>query len=88
VLVAGHRAGLMAQMDRIAVLNDGALQAFGPPAEVLAKGAGIVRALPKHPMPTAAATRESKQQTPVTAATGASRQPAALVAGAARQVAA
>jgi len=54
VIVAGHRAGLMAQMDRIAVLNDGALQNFGTPAEVLRKGAPV-RVLPKH---TADTTRQ------------------------------
>jgi ABC-type protease/lipase transport system fused ATPase/permease subunit len=88
VLVAGHRAGLMAQMDRIAVLNDGAVQTFGSPAEVLAKGAAVVRALPKHAAPIAPAAGEPKQQTPVAAAAGAPRQAAALASGAARQVAA
>ena len=47
VVVAGHRAGLMAQLDRIAVLGAGTLQAFGPAATVLAKAnAGNVRSLP------------------------------------------
>jgi PrtD family type I secretion system ABC transporter len=46
VVVAGHRAGVMAQLDRIAVLADGMLQAFGPAAEVLARAsAGNVRQL-------------------------------------------
>lgn len=37
VIVVGHRAGLMAQMDKLAVLNDGVLEAFGPAAAVLAR---------------------------------------------------
>jgi len=82
------RAGLMAQMDRIAVLNDGALQTFGSPAEVLAKGAAVVRALPKHAAPITSTAGEPKQQKPIAAAAGAPRQPAALASSAARQVAA
>ena len=37
MIVVGHRAGLMAQMDKLAVLNDGVLEAFGPAAAVLAR---------------------------------------------------
>jgi PrtD family type I secretion system ABC transporter len=40
VIVVGHRAGLMAQMDKLAVLNDGALETFGPAAAVLARMKG------------------------------------------------
>ncbi|WP_280153798.1 type I secretion system permease/ATPase [Piscinibacter sp. XHJ-5] len=40
VIVVGHRAGLMAQMDKLAVLHDGALEAFGPAAAVLARMKG------------------------------------------------
>jgi len=36
VIVVGHRAGLMSQFDKIAVMNEGALIAFGPAAQVLA----------------------------------------------------
>jgi PrtD family type I secretion system ABC transporter len=36
VVVVGHRGGLMAQLDKIAVIKEGALQAFGPAATVLA----------------------------------------------------
>jgi PrtD family type I secretion system ABC transporter len=35
VVLIGHRPALMAQLDKIAVLNDGALAAFGPSATVL-----------------------------------------------------
>jgi ABC-type protease/lipase transport system fused ATPase/permease subunit len=50
VVLVGHRAGLMAQLDKIAVLNEGALQAFGPAAGVLARlHAGKVRELPFAP---------------------------------------
>ncbi|MEO8152143.1 MAG: type I secretion system permease/ATPase [Rhizobacter sp.] len=37
VVVVGHRAGLMAQLDKIAVMNDGALQAIGPASAMLAR---------------------------------------------------
>jgi ABC-type protease/lipase transport system fused ATPase/permease subunit len=47
VVLVGHRAALMAQLDKIAVLNDGALHAFGAAATVLARlQARNVRALP------------------------------------------
>ncbi|MFI4930654.1 MAG: type I secretion system permease/ATPase [Burkholderiales bacterium] len=36
VVVVGHRAGLMAQLDTIAVMKDGALQSIGPAAAMLA----------------------------------------------------
>ncbi len=35
LVMVGHRQKLMARLDKLAVLNDGALEAFGPPAEVL-----------------------------------------------------
>jgi PrtD family type I secretion system ABC transporter len=51
VVVVGHRAGLMAQLDKIAVMKEGALQAFGPTTLVLAgPHARNVHALPV-PMP-------------------------------------
>ena len=37
VIVVGHRAGLMAQLDTIAVMKDGALQAIAPAADMLAR---------------------------------------------------
>jgi len=47
VIVVGHRAGLMTQLDKIAVMHEGALVAFGPPATVLAgPHARNVKALP------------------------------------------
>jgi PrtD family type I secretion system ABC transporter len=47
VVLVGHRIGLMALMDKIAVLDDGVLQAFGPAATVLARlRAPNVHALP------------------------------------------
>ena len=36
VVVVGHRAGLMAQLDTIAVMKEGALQSIGPAAAMLA----------------------------------------------------
>ena len=56
VVLVGHRAGLMAQLDKLAVLHEGALQAFGPAAGVLARlGARNVRALPSLATPARAA---------------------------------
>jgi PrtD family type I secretion system ABC transporter len=37
VVLVGHRVALMAGLDKIAVMKDGALQAFGPTATVLAR---------------------------------------------------
>jgi PrtD family type I secretion system ABC transporter len=37
VVLVGHRAGLMAQLDRIAVMKEGTLQAIGPAAAMLAR---------------------------------------------------
>lgn len=51
VVVVGHRAGMMAQLDTLAVLNDGALQAIGPAATMLARW----RARNVHALPTAQA---------------------------------
>ena len=35
VVVVGHRPSIIAQLDKLAVLKDGALEAFGPTAELL-----------------------------------------------------
>ena len=51
VIVVGHRATLMAQLDQIAVLHDGALVAIGPTATMLARA----RARNVHALPTAQA---------------------------------
>ena len=40
VVLVGHKPALMAQLDKLAVLKDGALEAFGPTAAVLARLAG------------------------------------------------
>src|SRR5258706_7996250 len=46
VVVVGHRLGLMAQLDKIAVIGDGTLHAFGPAPAVLARSTGAnVRSL-------------------------------------------
>jgi PrtD family type I secretion system ABC transporter len=37
VIMAGHRPALMAQLDKLAVLNGGVLEAFGPAAAVLSR---------------------------------------------------
>jgi PrtD family type I secretion system ABC transporter len=56
VVLVGHRAGLMAQLDKIAVMKEGTLQAFGPAATVLAR----LHARNVHTLPAAkAATQEA-----------------------------
>ena len=49
VVLVGHRTALMAELDKIAVLHDGALQAFGPAAAVLDR----LRARNVHALPVA-----------------------------------
>jgi len=48
VVLVGHRAGLMAQLDTIAVMKDGTLQSIGPAAAMLARW----RARNVHSLPT------------------------------------
>ena len=57
VIVVGHRPALMAQLDKLAVLQDGTLAAFGPTAAVLARlqGAHAQPVHRLHPHPTTAA---------------------------------
>ncbi len=50
VVVVGHRPALMAGLDKLAVLKDGALEAFGPAAAVLARLQGV-KAQSVHPLP-------------------------------------
>jgi ATP-binding cassette subfamily C exporter for protease/lipase len=45
VVMVGHRSSLMAQLDKLAVLKDGALEAFGPSAAILSHLGGNVRSL-------------------------------------------
>ncbi len=56
VIVVGHRPGLMAQLDKLAVLKDGALEAFGPAPAVLARLAGA-QAQPVRVLPTRSEVR-------------------------------
>jgi len=37
VIMAGHRPALMSQLDKLAVLNAGVLEAFGPAAAVVSR---------------------------------------------------
>jgi ATP-binding cassette subfamily C exporter for protease/lipase len=37
VVLVGHRPAMMSALDKLAVLNEGALEAFGPAAAVLAR---------------------------------------------------
>lgn len=52
VVLVGHRPAMMSSLDRLAVLNDGALEAFGPASAVLAR----LRAVAQQPRHAAAAS--------------------------------
>ena len=43
VVLVGHRPALMSALDRLAVLNEGALEAFGPASAVLARLRSVIR---------------------------------------------
>jgi ABC-type protease/lipase transport system fused ATPase/permease subunit len=43
VVMVGHRSSLMAQLDKLAVLNKGALEAFGRSDAVLSRGGTVIR---------------------------------------------
>jgi ABC-type protease/lipase transport system fused ATPase/permease subunit len=43
--MVGHRLALMSQLDKIAVLKEGALEAFGPADAVLSRLGSVVRPL-------------------------------------------
>jgi ABC-type protease/lipase transport system fused ATPase/permease subunit len=47
VVLVGHRPAMMSSLDRLAVLNDGALEAFGPASAVLARLRAVAQQ-PRH----------------------------------------
>src|SRR5262245_2726202 len=47
VVLVGHRPAMMSTLDKLAVLNEGALEAFGPAPSVLARLRAVAH-LPKH----------------------------------------
>ena len=49
-IMVGHRPALMSQLDKLAALNDGALEAFGPATKVL-QALRAVSAQPVRPAP-------------------------------------
>ena len=53
VVLVGHRRSVMNQLDKLAVLRNGAIEAFGPTATVLARlrDAREGAALPRRPNP-------------------------------------
>ena len=55
VIVVGHRSNLMARLDKLAVLNEGALELFGRSEVVLARAGSVVRHLHRPPPATVAA---------------------------------
>jgi ATP-binding cassette, subfamily C, type I secretion system permease/ATPase len=55
VVMVGHRSSLMAQLDKLAVLNEGALEAFGRSEAVLSRAGAVVRQLHRSPSAGAAA---------------------------------
>ena len=55
VVMVGHRSSLMAQLDKLAVLHEGALEAFGRSDAVLSRAGAVVRQLHRSPAASAAA---------------------------------
>jgi len=49
VIMVGHRSNLMSQLDKLAILRDGGLEAFGRSEVVLSRIGAVVR--PLHPVP-------------------------------------
>jgi ABC-type protease/lipase transport system fused ATPase/permease subunit len=47
VILVGHRPSMVSQLDKLAVLKDGALEAFGPTAEVLPRLRAGARQAPR-----------------------------------------
>jgi ABC-type protease/lipase transport system fused ATPase/permease subunit len=47
LIMVGHRQKLMAQLDKLAVLKDGALEAFGPTAAVLPRVRTLAKPSPR-----------------------------------------
>ena len=70
VIVVSHRPALMSQLDKIAVLRDGVLEAFGPVASVLRPVARSATARPNASRP--AATRPTDSQPAAAGAASAS----------------
>jgi PrtD family type I secretion system ABC transporter len=52
VVMVGHRPAMMAALDKLAVLSDGALEAFGPAAAVLSRLRAVAK--PSNPVATSA----------------------------------
>ena len=57
VVMVGHRSSLMVQLDKLAVLNEGALEAFGRSEAVLSRAGEVVRPLHRSPAAGAAAAQ-------------------------------
>ena len=49
VVLVGHRPAMMSALDRIAVMNEGRLEAFGPAAAVLSRMRAIAPYAPPAP---------------------------------------
>ena len=56
VVMVGHRPAMMASLDKLAVINEGQLEAFGPAAAVLARLRAVA------PQPTVAPLPSSRSQ--------------------------
>jgi ABC-type protease/lipase transport system fused ATPase/permease subunit len=54
VVMVGHRSSLMAQLDKLAVLNEGVLEAFGRSDAVLSRAGAVIRPLHRSPAASAA----------------------------------
>lgn len=59
VIVVGHRPALMARLDRLAILNDGAIEASGPAQEILSRLSTVTA---QTPMPAAKRNSNGPQE--------------------------
>ena len=59
VIMVGHRPAMVSQLDKLAVLKDGALEAFGPTATILPRLRGGIQQTHRLTAVSAAATAEA-----------------------------
>jgi PrtD family type I secretion system ABC transporter len=88
VVMVGHRPALMSQLDKLAVMKEGTLDAFGPSAAILAR----LRAVPRratHPIAMVGSTSPELATAPIDAVAGPSSReathPTATVAAASKE---
>jgi len=59
VVVVSHRPTLMSQLDKVAVLKDGSLEAFGPAAALSSRLRAVARSTPARDTPASPALQET-----------------------------